>query len=783
MSDRLPTNSDFASVSRPRLEAAPTRPRTAYPLDSGDPDIFDGGREGVGFDTVRLREYARVLYRRRWTAMTVFCVVLAGTIIHTYSRVEVPVYEARVRLLVEPERRVAGSRPLDSEALALIDFQTQHAIVNSHAFARKAMEALQIWEPADYAAARPKATPQSGFSPYLSWATVKSFFSSEPRHAPAQDGAAAAVIDTPELQAARIRGFLAGVTVNQVPKSRLIEIGYRSIDPDIAARYANVIGQQYIAQNLEFKFLATQEASAWLSERLVEQRRRVEDAEKAVREYRQRNQVVASADERAKAAIQRLGELTTAVTRVKTERIERETAFNRLKGIGEDRAALEALPEVASDPTVQTLKAELAAATRQHAQLAEKIGERHPDLIKAQKNVETTKAKLDAAVDNVVKVIRSEYHAAVAAENSLTQVYEQQKRDAMQTNQTDVDFAVLQRDFESNRQIYDAMLQQARESEVAGQPTTNNIRILDPAAVPRVPQASSKMRELQTGAAAGLALALLFVWFFEYIDNRIKSPSDIQQYLRIPYLGLIPALPGSSAHPSDPLVSGDVPFQFSESFRGIRTNVLFSTAKEGTRAVVVTSAHPGEGKTVASCNLAVSLAQAGQRVLLIDADLRRPRVHQVFGFNQEPGLSNLLVGSSPASEVVRRTSVPGLSLMAAGHIPPNPAELLGSNRFVEFIARLEPHFDWVIIDSPPAVPVTDPAVLAHNATATILVVSAEKTSRYGAREALDRLEAAGGRVLGVILNYVSLDDNPYYYARQYKTYYAAYEPGAKVKAG
>jgi capsular exopolysaccharide synthesis family protein len=218
---------------------------------------------------------------------------------------------------------------------------------------------------------------------------------------------------------------------------------------------------------------------------------------------------------------------------------------------------------------------------------------------------------------------------------------------------------------------------------------------------------------------------------------------------------------------------------FSEAFRGIRTNVLFSSADEGSRSIVVTSTAPGEGKSMVASNLAASLAQAGQRVLLIDADMRKPKAHEILGVAQEPGLSNVLVGDVKPSEAVRKTAVAGLWILSAGRVPPNPAELVGSARFREFVESLKKHFEWVIIDTPPILAVTDASLIANHVSGVLFVVGAEMTSRHAARAAIEQLENSRARLVGAVLNRVELDKNAYYYSQYYRREYASYYAAAK----
>jgi capsular exopolysaccharide synthesis family protein len=244
----------------------------------------------------------------------------------------------------------------------------------------------------------------------------------------------------------------------------------------------------------------------------------------------------------------------------------------------------------------------------------------------------------------------------------------------------------------------------------------------------------------------------------------------VRHDLGLPFLGMVPAL-GSKERGSAPLLCNEVPTNFAEAIRSIRTGLLFSSADEGAKTLVVTSTAPSEGKTLVASNLAIALAQAGQRVILIDADMRRPRVHELFGCEQEPGLSNLIIGKVLQSVAVQPSGVPSLSTLAAGHIPPNPSELLVSKRFHDLIANLKVDYDWIVIDSPPVMAVTDACLLAHDATGVLFVIGSEMTDRKTATVALDQLEAANARFVGAVLNRVNLDRHSYYYSHYYRRDY------------
>jgi capsular exopolysaccharide synthesis family protein len=533
------------------------------------------------------------------------------------------------------------------------------------------------------------------------------------------------------------------------------------------------LAKNYIEQNLEYKFMASKEASDWLGDRLAEQRKAVELAESKLQLYREQNGAV-SFEGQQNIVVQKLGDLNAAVTRAKTERIQKEAMYQQLLQSQSNPAMLDTFPAILTNTFIQQQKTELTEMQRQYVQLSEKLGDKHPDIIKLKSAIQISQTRLNGEIGKIVQSVKSEYQASLAQENSLTTALNQQKNEALAMNRQAIEYGVLSRDMESSKQLYQSLLQRSKETGVSGELKTSNIRIVDAAERPRAPFTPQTRRDLLQGLLAGGLLAFGLVFFFEYLDSHIKTPDEVRTHLGLSHLGLLPAMNGKTFTGKYPLLNNGVPSNFSEAFRNIRTNVLFSSAQEGSRSVVVTSTGPGEGKSMVASNLALSLAQAGQRVLLIDGDMRKPKVHEIFDVSQEPGLSNLLVGNAKASESVRKTSVPGLWVMGAGRIPPNPAELVGSARFRDFLASIKEHFEWVIIDSPPVMSVTDAALVAHHTAGVLFVIGAEMTSRHAAKRALDQLEQAQARFVGAVLNRVDLEHNAYYYSQYYRREYSDY---------
>ena len=730
---------DVKGVGAPRVaplaEARSASPRPGYP---------EAAQVGDGKEP-HLLDYLRVLHKRRWTAATAFLFVVGIVTVYTFTAT--PIYEARTRLLIEADNPnvVSFKEVIDEDQTKADYYQTQYSILKSRILARKTIEALKMWHHPEVA--DPKGAPESQ--------------------------AAATAADETAAQSRAIDRFLSRLTVAPIRNSRLVDVNYRSPDPVVAERILNTLARAYIEQHLEYKLMASKEATDWLGQRLGEQRKQVESAESALQRYREQNDAI-SLEDRENIVVQKLADLNAAVTRAKTVRIEKEALYNQLRAIQADQVALDTFPAVLSNSYIQQQKADLTSLQSQLAQASEKLGDRHPDIIRLKSAVQSAQLKLSAEIAKIVQAVRNEYESAHAQENSMVAALEAQKREALGMNRRAIEYGVLKRDVESNQQIYDSLLQRAKETGVSSELRTSNVRVVDPAERPQGPVSPRPALNLLLAVLGGAIFAGGLAFFFEYLDNRIKSPDEIKAYLRLPALGIVPSIHPKALNGSQPLINNGVPANFVEAFRTLRTNVLFSSADEGTRSIVVTSTGPSEGKTLVSTNLALALAQSGHRVLLIDADLRRPAAHTRFAIPAEPGLSNLMVGNARASDSVRNTSVPGLWLLPAGRIPPNPLELLGSKRFKDFLHSLSEHFDWIVVDSPPVMAVSDAAVVAHACSGVLFVVGSEMANRHAAQAAIEQLETARVRFIGAVLNRVDLERQSYYYSHYYRREYSNY---------
>lgn len=708
------------------------------------------------------RDIVQVLRRRKWPALAIFLIVSVGSVV--YANTRVPVFQARARLLVEVDlAELAGVRDPIAQDRLMSTQQMQMTILQSRSLARRTLQALGRWPETPAAAAAGTSAEASNTTPV--------------------------VMDTPQ-EAGLIDGFLGGLRVSDGsgstgPQGRsaaaggLIDVSYISTDPQVAARNVNTLVEQFIQQSLDRRSSAAKQLGEWLTARLEDQRKSLDESNRALQEYRERHGGLAL-PEQVSSAVQRITDLSDTYTKAKTDRIAKEALLTQLNIARQSGTETENLPALPGYPSVQQSQQEYAEAQRRHAALSQSLGERHPELIAARRALDLAESRVKQEVSQVVQSVRAEHAAAVAAERKLNATLNAERNGAVTLNRTDVQLAVLQRDSQSNREIYENLLQRLNELGVSQGQRSSNIRVLDPAQIPNGPLSDGMRQGVRYGLLAGLVMAVGVAFLLDHLDNAVKTPEQITA-LDLPFLGLLPLLEGDDAAAA-PLLNQKQSTAFSEAVRGVRTNVRLSIAAEGMRSLLVTSANAGEGKTMVASSLATALALSGERVMLIDTDLRRPRVHTVFASPQAPGLTNLLIGEAKAADMVHRTKIPDLHVMTSGTLPPNPSELLDSKRFRELMKHLAKHYDWVILDAPPIMPVTDAIVLSNIVTAVLIVVAAESTPLPILSSAVDALERTTAIKIGAVLNKANLSGRSYYYSKYYRADYKAYHVQPSVGA-
>ena len=715
-------------------------------------------------DERRLGDYLRIAYRRRWLGGTVFTLVVVTAFI--FAVTPTPVYQASARLQIErdapnvvnfEEVITEGARSFRSEF-----YRTQYEILRSRALARATMDRLGLWD-------RPDFIDEEQFDPMSAAIRLATsplrWFSSR------RSGAGTGAPSETRVESAAINRFMSKLDVVPVRDSRIVDVRFESTVPALTAEVANTLAQEYIDQDLEFRQASSRDASAWLEQRIGEQRELVEASQLALQRYREEQGTV-SPNDRQSIMAQELADLNGAVTRAAAVRIARESRYREIQAAQDDPRALDRFPEILGNPFIQQQKVRMAELQREATRLSGELGDLHPELIGVRADVADAEGRLREEVDKVVDSVRTEYEVARNEEEQLRSELDRRTQAALLLDRKGIEYGVLVREAESVRRIYDSLLQRADETSVTGELQASTIRIVDAAEVPLRPSRPRPLRTMLFGVFGATFLAFGLISFVEHLDDRLKTPDDIKTGLGQPYLGMVPKV--DSKDDEDLLQVGPaVPDNFAAAVRTIRTSLFFSSAEEGCRSVAITSAEPGDGKSVLASNLAYAIAQSGQFTLLIDADNRRATQHRCWKQDQAPGLTDIMAGQAEPAAAIREIE-PRLSVLPAGTRSPNVTELIASQRFQSFLAAQHERYDWIVLDTPPVLPIPDASIVAHAVNHVLFVADAQSTHRRSAAAALERLAADGARVVGVVLNKVNLDAHPYYYSQYYRRQYSRY---------
>lgn len=683
-------------------------------------------------EEVGLRDYLAVILRRKWIVIAIFAVIVVVATINSFKTE--PMYKATCQILIERENpKVVNIQEIMAVDASTTDYyQTQYEILKNKKLAEKVIEHLNLVNNKEF-------NPES-----------KTDF---------------AII---------VGKYLSRLEIEPIRKSRLVNISFEAHDPKLAALIANDHAKLYIEQILERRFATSQEAGLWLNKRIKEEKKRLEDSERALYNYRQKNNLVSIGfEEKNNIIIQKLDELNSALIQAKTLCIEKESLHSEIDKLLKKSNTIESVPAVVSNPLIQQLKADYIKSKAEYSQLSRKYGPEHPQIIRLKSQIKETKSKIAKEVKNILNSIEIEYRVARKQEKSLIKALEEQKKEALKLNKKEIQYNVLKRDAESNRIIYNNLLKRVKEAAVTENLGLSNVSIIDPAAVPNSPFKPKKGRDILLAIMIGLFGGGGFAFFLEYLDNTIDTPEKIQRYLKIPFMGPIGKVAIAKftyRYGTELVALKEATSQTSEMLRSIRTNILFSASDKPKKAFLVTSALPVEGKSFVVSNLAVSLAQMKKKVILVDCDLRKPRLHQIFNLEKLPGLTDVLSGKNSLESVFQDTEIEDLKLISCGTKPPNPAELLSSESITKLISNLRKEFDFILFDSPPIMSVTDAVVLATLVDGTVIVIKSGETPRFPIRQAIEQLSEVDARIVGAILNNMDFENRSYYY-HYYKHYY------------
>ena len=709
-----------------------------------------------------LADYWRILLKRKWTVIATTMIVL--TLAAVYTLRITPTYDATARLSVNrenPDPFGVNQKDFSSDAEDFdytVQMDTQVRILQGDSLALHVIRALHL-----------ESNPRFAGSLVV----------------PASAAGLQATSLSNEQEQALIGKLKGGLNVTPVPNTRLIDIRVTNPDPQLAAAIANAYSSGFVELNRRTKFESTQQASEWLSTQLADLEIKVETSQQKLVQYQKEHGIIGG-DEKTNIITAKLDDLNKELTSAEADRIIKQSAYQQAVS-----ANAASSPSASQSPLVAKLRTEELDLQDQLAQLTSQFGPQYPKVQEVTNRLQQVRGAIANEVKNSGSRAESEYQAALQRERMLRGQLEGQKQEANQLNQSAIEYNLLKREADSNRQLYDGLLQKLKEAGVSAGLKSSNIRQVDLARVPLAPSQPNIPRNLAIALLMGLAGGVTFAFLLEILDNTVRTPEQVESISALPALGIVPlnhrelnllskgnqqkSLTGKAAQSKSKvgLIAHARPKSgIAESYRALRTSILLSSLGSPPKVILITSALPQEGKTTTSVNTAIVLAQKGGKVLLVDCDMRRPGVHSILGIENRSGLSTALTGSeSPSTAVVVSRQLPNLFVIPSGPPPPQPSELLASEAMLALLEQWKQEYDHVILDTPPTLSVTDAVLLSVKADAVVLVIRSGQTTKDALRRARDLLLHVNAKVMGVVVNAVDLSapdlNYQYYYGSKY----------------
>lgn len=743
------------------------------------------------------KRYIHIVLKRKWIVIAIVAISMFYTFFQT-TRIT-PFYRSVARIVLEvrnPANYISVREVFEMDPGSNTYLQTQFRIIKSRSIAMEVIRRLNLEKDSRFF---PK--PRSDIFAKIG-RKYKNFIQSVKKKFMGllNTGEKESIIaknikktagdkDEQEKVPAHLIGSVVGRTgVYQVPGTRLMDISFTSPDPVLAAQIVNEIVKVYIDQSIEEKFKVTQEALGWLNQKAEDQIKRVETAETALLKYKEKEGLMTDFSANAgNVALRELAKLNSKVVEAQAMRIELETRYQQAISVKDDPELMGSTSEVLASELVREIKKMEVVLYNRLSELSKKYGPNHPQMISVNSELEGLRKRRENEIRRIAISLRNDYKLALTKERNIKKALKMHKGKMVELNKKAIKYGQLQREASNAKQMYDMLITRLKETSFSLEIKPERIRVVDTAEPNYSPVNINTKNKMRNAALIGILLGVSIVFLLEYLDNTIKIPTEIDHFLKIPYLGPIHAFDSKEEMKgmSGELITAHSPKSSpSESFRGIRTSILFSAADIEPQVILVTSAAPGEGKSLVSANLAITMAQAGSRVILLDCDMRRPRQNHIFDMNRDKGLSSLMVGEIEQDECITHSSIDNLDLISSGHVPPNPSELLGSKKMVSFIKSLRERYTRVIIDTPPVTAVTDAAILSQQADGILLVIRSGVTHKRLVENGVINLKAVNARFLGAVLNGIDQKRDSYYYNQHYYNYYGdtrAREKARKIK--
>src|ERR1051325_5046 len=763
------------------------------------PQSYNYGVDPNADNEVHLLDHWRAIRKRLWLVIGIVALITMLAVVYVARKPDF--YEAQARVQVDLEESgnlVNNTRPLYGPTDDPIYFNTQLQILVSPGLVRPVLPPLD-----------PEPNPDffKGAQRQSTWQTLLRMVGlgskpQEPPKAPDQlplattvsQGTAREELNEAKRLAPYVNTIIGGLKVEPVKEARgyyketrLIDIKFTHDVPDVTSKIVNAIAETYVFSNLEKRTEANSTTGDFLQKRIAELQQQIRTSEERLVNYAKNNQII-SLDPNQNTVVERLAGLNQQLLQAENERKTAEAAYNAAKSPDAANALVDDGGKQNGD-----LEAKLIELRQKRALLLVDATEEAPEV----KEVDQQITELDKQLKDLrsrksatlLTNLNTRYQQALEREQSLRKAFEQQRAQTLSQNEAAINYRIIQQEIETNKSLLNGLLQGAKENDVvmAGKP--NNISIVDYALTPDAPVAPNRARTVIAAFFLSIGLGVGLALFFEYLDDTVHSTEEVERVLHLPALAVIPSvgsaarrrvLPGSTAlqkqngngaSNSELLLNVDGRSPLAEAYRHLRTSLLLSTVGRAPKSLLVTSSLPGEGKTTTAVNTAISLAQTGASVVIIDADMRRPRLQSIFDMQGQQGLSSILSSDTSADEMlamVRNNEESGLNILTSGPIPPNPAELLGSDQMRRLLSVLQANYTHVVIDSPPVSSFTDGVLISTMVDGVLLVVHGGKSSRHIVRRSKQLLNDVGAKIFGVVLNNINLQSHDYYY---YQSYY------------
>lgn len=719
---------------------------------------------------IHLRDYLQIIYKRRYVILTVLGIVFFTIALKTYSTT--PIYTAAAQVLIE---RNYGSKGLESSYYHYEPefLETQAEIIKSTNVARKVVDSLQL---------------ATRYRQYFFQDKVEVSFLQAAKNSvrkmldpifvllrpgkgeAADDAGTGAIVVAPksdeEIIAMIIQG---GLDVTPVKNTKIVSISYSDANPAMAQMVADAVVQAYMSEMLEIKLSSSSYSVKWMTDKAREEREKLEHAEAELARFMRDNDLV-TVEDKMTVLPQKLSGFGSQISSAESEKKELQDQLSQIRAAGNDLEQLERIPALATNEVLKNIRERIYKANQTIQELSKKYGHKHPKMIKARDELRILNDEKRFEIERLISSISNSYELASSKEKSLKDLLNDTKSQMLNMNEKFMQYQILKREVDSNRVMYETLQSGIKQESVTEQSQSVNIWVTKKAEHPYIPSYPNKRRSLALGLVLGLFSGIGLAFFIEYLDNTVKGTRDLEDKFGVTVLGTIEEL-RSGGEKIESIVTAKPLSPVAESYRLIRSGLLLSSAEHPPRTLLITSMNEKEGKTTTTANIGRILAQSGAKVLIVDCDLRRPRLHEVFGVTSKTGLSSILSGTASDDPVLQ---IPGedVSILTSGPIPPAPAELLYSKAMMSLLERMSERFDFILLDSPPIQSVTDSLGLSQYVDGTVVVVRAGKTTIDSLESGMKKLRDVNTRFLGFVLNGMKDKDVGRYNYYGYSSYYA-----------